>query len=379
MKSSRAPKSLSVEPTFGYLFPAIRGVQAGREYFVSMCPLRLLPKLFQFDNEELPPEVRAQRIVNKNRIPEIARYMSENKKDYVFSSLTASIDGDVKFQSFGSTGGGVDDRIGILQIPIDAKFIINDGQHRRAAIENTLRDHPELGSESISVVLFLDRGLERCQQMFADLNRHAIRPSQSLGILYDHRDDRAKLTKLVVLKCPTFAGLVETEKSSLAARSRRLFTLSAIYQANAALLTDIQPKSLEAAADIAINFWEAVGKAIPEWGLVQTNKITAGEVREDFIHTHGVVLHAIAIVGNILLRDFPKNWKDKIKQLNTLNWSRNNAKLWEGRAMIGGRVSKASHNVTLTTNVLKKHLELPLTPEDEKVERAFKRGEYGKQ
>lgn len=379
MKSSGTSRALSVQPTFGYLWPAVRGVQAGREYFVSMCPLRLLPKLFQFDNEELPPEVRAQRIVNKNRIPEIARYISENKKDYVFSSLTASLDGDVKFESFGSTGSGADDRIGILQIPIDTKFVINDGQHRRAAIENALRDHPELGNESISVVLFLDRGLERSQQMFADLNRHAIRPSQSLGILYDHRDDRAKLTKLVVLKCPAFAGLVETEKSSLAARSRRLFTLSAIYQANTALLADIQLKSLEAAADIAINFWEAVGKAIPEWQLVQSNKITAGEVREDFIHTHGVVLHAIAVVGNVLLRDFPKNWKDKIKQLNTINWSRNNAKLWEGRAMIGGRVSKASHNVTLTTNVLKRHLDLPLNPEDERVERAFKRGEYGKQ
>jgi DNA sulfur modification protein DndB len=38
-------------PAFEYVFPAIRGVQAGREYFVSMCPLRLIPRIFLFDEE----------------------------------------------------------------------------------------------------------------------------------------------------------------------------------------------------------------------------------------------------------------------------------------------------------------------------------------
>ena len=47
-------------PNFSYVFPAIRGVQAGREYYVSMCPLRLLPKLFQFDDEEMHARVVRQ-------------------------------------------------------------------------------------------------------------------------------------------------------------------------------------------------------------------------------------------------------------------------------------------------------------------------------
>src|SRR5437870_9539 len=37
------------DTSFGYVFPAIRGIQARREYYVSMCPLRLIPKLFLFD------------------------------------------------------------------------------------------------------------------------------------------------------------------------------------------------------------------------------------------------------------------------------------------------------------------------------------------
>ena len=85
------------EPDFGYAFPAIRGTQASREFYVSMCPLRLIPKVFLFDEVELDPETRAQRILNKARVPEMARYVLDNRKGYVFSALTASIDGDVRF------------------------------------------------------------------------------------------------------------------------------------------------------------------------------------------------------------------------------------------------------------------------------------------
>ena len=46
--------------------------------------------------------------------------------------------------------------------------------------------------------------------------------------------------------------------------------------------------------------------------------------------------------------------------------------------MIGGRVSKAGHNITLTTNVIKKNLGLPLTPAEKRVEDAYKRGDYEK-
>ena len=41
----------------------------------------------------------------------------------------------------------------------------------------------------ISVVFFQDDGLKRSQQMFSDLNKNAVKPTKSLNILYDHRDE----------------------------------------------------------------------------------------------------------------------------------------------------------------------------------------------
>ena len=189
---------------FEYVFPSIRGVQAGREYYISMCPMRLIPRIFLFDEEELKPELRAQRSLNKQRIPEMSRYLLNNPKGYTFSALTASVDGKVKFESLGQAD---DDRnVGHLHIPMTARFVINDGQHRRAAIEAALQENPDLGDETISVVFFLDVGLKRCQQMFADLNRFAVRPTTSLGLLYDHRDLDAQIAKSVVEQVPVFNG-----------------------------------------------------------------------------------------------------------------------------------------------------------------------------
>lgn len=371
---TRTPNS---EPgrAFEYVFPTIRGMQAGREFFVTMCPLRLIPRLFMFDEEELLPELRAQRTLNKARVPEIARYIIDNPKGYVFSALTASVDARVHFRAFGSEG--TEERMGTLTIPMSARFVINDGQHRRAAIEQALRENPEIGDDSIAVVLFLDVGLERCQQMFADLNRYAIRPAKSLGVLYDHREAMASLIRLVVFQSPFFHDVVEMESSNLSGRSRKLFTLSALYTATKSLLDGMDEESVERKVDLAAQYWETVARQFPEWSQVRDRKVSAGEIRRDFIHSHGIALHSLGRVGNTMIQAHPNptTWKKQLAKLSQLDWSRSNAKQWEGRALVGGRVSKSSANVVLTTNALRQVIGQPLSPDEQRAEDAFKRGD----
>lgn len=376
---SEAPSSHSTGPRpgeFEYVFPAIRGVQAGREYYVTMWPLRLIPKLFLFDEEELPPEMRAQRTLNKARVPEMARYIVDNPDSYIFSALTASVNADVRFTPL-VNDGGVADRVGTLAIPMDARFVINDGQHRRAAIARALEENPDLSDETIAIVMFIDVGLSRCQQMFADLNRHAIRPAKSIGVLYDHRDPLSTVAKEAVLKSPFFSDLTEMETSNLAARSRKLFTLSAFYTADRALLEGIEEDSVERRIELAVEYWRVVAKQFPTWAQVHRGHVSAGEVRRDFIHSHGIVLHALGKVGNTLLRQSltPSTWEKKLSKLRGIDWHRNNSAVWEGRATVGGKVTKGASNVLLTTALIREVLGLPLPPEEQRAEDAFKRGE----
>lgn len=39
-----------------FIFPAVKGLQANHEYFISMVPLEIIPRIFQFSDDELPPE-----------------------------------------------------------------------------------------------------------------------------------------------------------------------------------------------------------------------------------------------------------------------------------------------------------------------------------
>src|SRR5258707_103923 len=117
-------------------FPAMRGCMGRRDYFVTMVKLSLVPRLFKFrDWAELPPEQRPQRVLQKSRVQDIGRYILDNEDGYLFSSLTASFDCDPAF-----TPVKGHDKIGTLTIPLDADLVINDGQHRRAAIDEALKE-----------------------------------------------------------------------------------------------------------------------------------------------------------------------------------------------------------------------------------------------
>lgn len=356
--------------SFSYVFPAIRGVQAGREYYVSMCPLRLLTKLFEFDNEELMPELRAQRTLNRARVPDISRYIVANADSYTFSAITASIDGAVSFEPV-AQDGVINFRMGTLTVDMHARFIVNDGQHRRAAIEQALQGAPELADETIAVVFFLDRGLERCQQMFADLNRHAVKPSSSLGILYDHRSAAANVARHLSLTSKVFHNLIESERSSLSGRSRKLFTLSALHFAILEMLAEKELEDFTASSKKCLEYWEAVAAQFPEWRYVREGKMTAGEVRQDFIHSHAIVLQALGRAGKFVYQASPADLAQTLNKLREIDWSRKNIETWEGRAMIGGRMSKSSQNITLTCNEIKRVLGLALTVEEQDVETAF--------
>lgn len=353
-------------------FPAVRGVQAGRPCYIAMCPMRLVPTLFKFNEEEVPADLRAQRTLNVTRIPEIASYLIENIRDYTLSAITASINGRVTFEPIVDTG--ISQSLGALTIPLGAQILINDGQHRRAAIEEAIKANPELGYDNIPVLFFIDEGLERSQQMFADLNKHAVRPSDSISTLYDRRDSASELARYMVKHVDTFSRMTEMEKSSISNRSSKLFTLSAIKNATKVLLRVRKGQLIEQdERDLAVSYWNCVAAAMPDWALAKARKISTAELREGYVHAHGVMLQAMGQIGGLLLARPRAEWQEALKGLSGIDWSRGNP-AWEGRALVNGRVSKATSSVSLTANYIKQQLGLPLTTQEEELERGLSNG-----
>jgi DNA sulfur modification protein DndB len=166
-----------------------------------------------------------------------------------------------------------------------------------------------------------------------------------------------------------FKKLTETERTSISNRSLKLFTLSSIHQGTKSFLGKGRADDINLAdKDLAVSYWEEISKHIPEWSLAASRKVATSELRKEFVHSHGLALHALGLVGFDLIRQHPKDWKKRLVSLQKVDWSRKNSKVWEGRALVSGRVSKASTNVQLTAIHLKRAIGLTLSTEDKKLE-----------
>ena len=303
-----------------------------------MCTFATLYNHFKFNEDpQIPPEIRAQRILRKSRIPAIASYILNNPDDYVFSAITVSVGGAMSF--FPIPGLGKDSKVGVLRISIDAPILINDGQHRHAAIRQAYEQRPDLRGEKIPIVFFADSGLKRSQQMFADLNKHVVKPTKSLGLLYDHRDQFSRFVVNLANDVGIFAGRTEMERTNISYRSNNLFTLNGISEATRFLLR-LDTKSVSAEKQqLAASFWREVATNIPEWNLLTQGKITPYELRQRYVHAHTNVLAAIGIAGHILLQYYPGSWTKMLRKLRRIDWSRDSPR-WEGKLLIRGRMIK---------------------------------------
>jgi len=317
--------------------PAVKGIQAGKPYYSVMCPLHMVARFFTYTDNSLPPDMRVQRVLNKQRIPEMKEYILQNRECYVFSALTASVDGELEFVSQRNSSSGQ------LKIPLNSRIIINDGQHRRAAIEAALQESPELRYEDISIVIYYDLGLARSQQMFTDLNRYAVRPTKSLNILYDNRNSFSVLIKECITLIPMFNDSVENEKSSISNRSKALFTLSGIFHATRLFLQGCQLADDEA-RDTIVMFWNTVASNMTLWQSAKNKQMLAEDFRRDYICAHAITLKALGSVGNTLLtHQVDKTlWNDRLRFLQNVNWSKDSDEL-QGLVMVKGRIS-SSHN-----------------------------------
>jgi DNA sulfur modification protein DndB len=330
-----------------YRFAAIRGVQAGRAFYVAMVPLKTVERMFRFDDDELPVELRAQRDLNRTRIPAIARYINENPTEYVLSALSASVDGGFRFEPSEQQRS-----VGVLHVDMTATILINDGQHRRAGIVEALRERPTLGDETIAVTLFPDEGLRRSQQMFVDLNQHGVKPARSLRLFYDSRDEAARLTRAVTEAIPLFRDMTDFSRSNLPSGSRKLFAFSNLHTATATLVNDAGLRATAEDPAPAIEFWNVVIDNMPDWTAAGRREVMASELRRDTVHAHGIALEAIAIAGARLIGADPEGWPRSMAGLKQVDWSRANSDLWEGRALVNGKINRSRTSVLLTAELI---------------------------
>lgn len=336
--------------------PAMKGQMGSRTYFACLMPLGAIPNLFKFtDWSEFTPEDREQRVLNQKRVPELASYIVENEDDYLFSSITASYKAEPVYSEIQKDG---DTSIGVLKLKLGDELIINDGQHRCAGIAQALKQNPKVGDHAISVLLFPYENRERVQQMFSDLNKNVVKTSKSLDIMYDHRDPVSIATMLALEKIDAFKELTEKEDISLKAKSTKLFTLAAFYDANTELLKGPGTDDTESNIKLLVDFWNTVASYMPDWKLVLSRRKTAQEVRAENISGHSTVLRALGGIGAELMKE--PDWRERLSGLTNINWSKKNPD-WENVCIIANSVVSNRQARAATKAYVKSKLGMGLT------------------
>ena len=293
----------------------------------------------------------------------ISKYILSNRENYVFSALAASIDGDFKFCPSEYPD------VGVLEISMDAKLLINDGQHRKAAILEAISEDETLLNETISVVFFEDQGLERSQQMFTDLNKHAVKTSNSIAELYDSRDPLAVVNRNVISKIKFLNAFTDKEKDILGKYSSNLFTLSTFYNANKRIIrtAEMTPE----VESFLYKYWNCICKNILPWQDLSNRQISKVDLRENYIVTQAVIIQVLGRLGNFFFLNPDYPFEKTLRKLKEVNWRRDCGD-WAMRTIrANGRMINNEEAITLTCNVLKRYLGIPLDEFEQAKETAF--------
>ena len=318
--------------------PAIRGQMGTTKYFTANFPMRMAVRLFLYDPDimaAMPVEFRNQRKLKKNRIPEIADYITQHD-DYIFSSITVSVDTDNL--NFLESDGYPD--VGMLELPMDVEWIVNDGQHRVAGIAEALKVDASLGKDSISVVVLPDGGLERRQQIFSDLNRTVQKTSKSLDIQFDRRMPINQITQVCVDHVPLFNGRTDRERVSLSLRSASFVTLSGLQAANLQLLGElpegISDEEFARKSNAAVRYWNIVTGLVTPWRDIADDIVRPADARIEYISSYALTLWALGSLGSTVL-DQSDDWKSSLANLGSVDWRKTNNEL-QGLCMLGGGI-----------------------------------------
>ena len=368
MSDSNTMQLPSISPT--RTIAAMRGVQAGREFYMAMCHMSFIAKHLPYPQNNVPADKVIQRHINKARIPKIAEYLVKYYDDYVLPPIIASIDGEIEWEHLSADSENM--QVGILKIPDSADLIINDGQHRCAAIQHALQKRPELKYETLGVIFYIDRGVKRARQMFSDLNGHPVRTNQNINATFDSRQYLPQLTKRVIENSALLRGRVELFASGCAIGSPRIFTISALTKSNRVLLDGIISQDIETDAAICSRYWTVLEENLPEIEKLVPETITAREIKENYFYPYSIALQTLAAVANQLIKESPDTWEEQLAGIQKINWRRDNNE-WEGRAMSGGRLTTGGNHPAFTKNFIKKKLGLPLSEDEKKLERQLAR------
>lgn len=332
-------------------FDGLTGAMGKHRYYVAMMALTDVAERLHFAEDEyeedLPAEEKYQRKLNTRRVNEsLVPYLESDGHFFPPLVATALDENDITFKD------------GKLTLKGTGIFPVLDGQHRlkciQTALENAGTADADLGFEQIGVLFMPHLDVAERQQLFSDLNRNAKLPPKAVGILFDHRDICAIVSRAVA-DHGQLSGKVNMESSVLSKKSGNVITLGVLYEmvkslclsnpeSKKPLVKDwLKDKSVEeVSAFVCGVFDDVILPSLPNFAPIAKGVDgAAGVARTTFICYSSLGWQAMArAIGTAL--DFGVTQEAIATGLQSVNWL-TEAPIWKPCVMDGKIMVRKEH------------------------------------
>lgn len=260
-KKEKAPSVPVARPNATDLtLEALHGKMSDFDYFVATMTIgdvvnRLHYGENDYDAKETPADEQYQRKLNKSRVKTgLVPYLQS--ADHFLPPIVAYLnDGEYTYDK------------SIMILSKDAICPVGDGQHRLYGLQLTVEDNPDdldFQAETIGVVFIPNLTVDQRQQLFSDLNRNAKLPPKAIGVLYDHRDICAVITRLVA-DSGYLSGKVKMESNTLSKADDQIVTLGVLYEMVKSLIMTNPDSKTAGGLILKDQFKGQEAQAIADW------------------------------------------------------------------------------------------------------------------
>ncbi|WP_299496447.1 DNA sulfur modification protein DndB [uncultured Shewanella sp.] len=350
---------------FNYTFLAVRGIQNGRDFYQATVPFRALASMLKLD-DCLDVNERSQRIINKPRARKVAEYISSNQDGfYVIPPLVGFIDGDFSFDEI--TIEGEMSFVGKMQVPMERKIVLFDGQHRAYGIRELMKMNQENAHQMVSIMFFNEMSLAQRQQAFHDINFTQKTPAAALCIAYNGRSEFDSMI-VDVFSESILRAHIEYEKNSVSGDNPHIYSLKAVKDFTVNLIGKNSTNESKAfLADTVHTLFDTI-KILNHVEQCEDIK----QFRRDSILGHAVTLKALALFSKTMLHQYSVDWTTKFGRLKRPAYFDRTSEVWLNRCVdINGKMISNQNAVMLTFIQMLKDVKCPFPPELQAIEDNF--------
>lgn len=281
----------TVDQQYYFELPCTTSMQGDLLVIMLSVPFRMLKRFVAVNNTGHVLD-RSQRELNPMRVKKLVSYLldaHQKRQPFIIPPLIANSDQHIAVEHFGRAS------VGMARVPMDAELDFFDGQHRCAAIIEYAR-HIDDGS-AVMVMLTQQLSLAQRQQFFADINNTASKPSATISMAYNGRDQLTSELMTLFSTHPVFREITDFEHNTVPASSHYLVSFKPLCDATARFVS-AGDASMSSAQIMAV--WDA-WLELAAVSVVRGIRLT--DYRKDYIQFYSVMLNAFGLAVQQLRED----------------------------------------------------------------------------